>query len=294
MLTQVEFLANGFYDSSGKPLANGKVYTYYTGGTSQQTVWLDPQKTQPAPFPVILDATGSAVIYTTGDIKIVVKDENDTTIATYDNLRYGRETPKKVRRAQGWGNNYTLDIPIDSYENGQVYHFYPNHLNTYDANIPATLSVGGLTQIPIKRDEFSTGSTPQPYNLRAGALQADTLVSAIYAVNPNSLEATFVVLNSQHMFNGYYSYCTTADGGGGLYDVYPVFLNAHNNSFFFIICLVTAASPGACTIKFGNSAQVDFHTATGGNIGAGQIEANEYLLIFWEGGLTQEAFLIGT
>jgi hypothetical protein len=79
-----------YTDANGFPLAAGKVYTYAAGSTVPAVTYVDAAQTAQNTNPVILDAAGEAKIFLNfGDgYKFVVKDLNDFTIATEDNV-YG-------------------------------------------------------------------------------------------------------------------------------------------------------------------------------------------------------------
>ena len=85
---QVGFLLAGVMGSNNKPLASGKVWTYGAGGSTETSVYTDATLLTAATNPVILDARGSANVYASGNYKFVIKDKNDVTIATYDNLYF--------------------------------------------------------------------------------------------------------------------------------------------------------------------------------------------------------------
>lgn len=72
-------------DSTGAPLASGKVYTYSAGTTTPKDTYADSGAVTPNANPVILDARGEATIYGVGTYKVVVKDSNGNTIYTVDN-----------------------------------------------------------------------------------------------------------------------------------------------------------------------------------------------------------------
>lgn len=74
-------------DSTGAPLASGKVYTYDAGTTTPKDTYADSGAVTPNANPIILDSRGEATVYGTGTYKIVVKDSNDATIYTVDNYR---------------------------------------------------------------------------------------------------------------------------------------------------------------------------------------------------------------
>ncbi len=65
------------FDSNGKPLAGGKVYTYIPGTSTPKTTYADPDGTSANPNPVILDSNGEAVIWLQGVYKIVLTDSNN-------------------------------------------------------------------------------------------------------------------------------------------------------------------------------------------------------------------------
>jgi hypothetical protein len=85
---QVEFLASGVKNSSGKPLSSGKVYTYEAGTTTDKACWTDASKIAMATNPIILDSWGQATVYCDGNYKFVIKTSGGTTVRTLDNFYY--------------------------------------------------------------------------------------------------------------------------------------------------------------------------------------------------------------
>ncbi len=82
-LTPPWFLA--FTDSTGAPLAGGKIYTYITGTSTPVTVYQNSTLTTAWSNPIILPADGKVTIYQTSDIiKAVVYNSADVLQATYD------------------------------------------------------------------------------------------------------------------------------------------------------------------------------------------------------------------
>jgi hypothetical protein len=81
---QVEFLKSGVVDSSGDPLASGKVYFYEPGTTTAKTVWTDQAQTAAASSPVVLDARGAAEIFAEGLYDIKIDTSADVNVDTYD------------------------------------------------------------------------------------------------------------------------------------------------------------------------------------------------------------------
>ena len=77
-----------YFDNSGNPLASGKVHTYIEGTTTNKTTYTDQAGGTANANPVILDSNGRADIWLDVDegYKIIVKDSNDNTISTVDNV----------------------------------------------------------------------------------------------------------------------------------------------------------------------------------------------------------------
>ncbi len=75
------------FDSSGDPLAGGKVYTYEAGTTTPKTSYTNSLETVANTNPVILDSQGYGDIWITGTYKIVITDANDVVISTTDNIQ---------------------------------------------------------------------------------------------------------------------------------------------------------------------------------------------------------------
>lgn len=76
-----------FYDAStGDALAGGFVHTYVPGGTTPKLTWRDAGETTPNTNPIILDASGSALIYGAGAYQITVTDSLGNMIPGYSGL----------------------------------------------------------------------------------------------------------------------------------------------------------------------------------------------------------------
>ena len=92
--TQIDFLVNGFHDSSGNPLSGGKVYCYSAGTTVGKNVWSDKNKTNVlangALSPITLDTIGRyGNAYGDGWYKFVVTTSAGAAYKTYDNIYIG-------------------------------------------------------------------------------------------------------------------------------------------------------------------------------------------------------------
>lgn len=77
-----------YTDSSGNPLAGGKVYTYAAGTSTPLATYSDQAGITPNANPVILDARGEATIFwsNSAGYKVTLRDSADALIWTQDNL----------------------------------------------------------------------------------------------------------------------------------------------------------------------------------------------------------------
>lgn len=165
--SQVDFLIGGLTDSSGQPLAGGKVYTYSAGTTSPKTTWQDSGKVTPQANPVILDAQGKKLVFADGAYKFRIDDANDVTQYTLDNLQFAKYSGSATYAGAttGSSNAYvaTLSPALLSLANGAKITFEANHTNTG----AATLNVNGLGAIelahandtPFAANEVVSGNT---------------------------------------------------------------------------------------------------------------------------------------
>jgi hypothetical protein len=86
---QVDFLLSGLRDpDTDEPLTSGKVYSYSAGTVTPKALYTDAALGTPAANPVILSAYGQATVYASGKYKLVIKDADDVTLLTLDNLEY--------------------------------------------------------------------------------------------------------------------------------------------------------------------------------------------------------------
>jgi len=82
----VEFLLSGIFDISGNPVSGGSVHSYAAGTDTDKDLYTDAAKTSPATNPVILNASGRAIVYADGNYKFIVRDADDALLFTVDNF----------------------------------------------------------------------------------------------------------------------------------------------------------------------------------------------------------------
>jgi len=91
-LSPVGGVAAQFFDNNGVILSGGKLYTYAAGTTTPQTTYTASNGAVAWTNPIVLNAAGrvpsGGEIWLTDGLqyKFVLKDSNDVTIATYDNI----------------------------------------------------------------------------------------------------------------------------------------------------------------------------------------------------------------
>lgn len=91
-LSPVGGVAAQFFTNNGVPLAGGKLYSYTAGTTTPATTYTSSNGSTAHSNPIVLDAAGrvsaGGEIWLTDGLqyKFVLKDSNDVTLATYDNI----------------------------------------------------------------------------------------------------------------------------------------------------------------------------------------------------------------
>ena len=76
-----------YFDDNGNPLNGGKLYTYINQTTTPKTTYSDYDLQTANTNPIILDSRGECgPVYGFGYFKFVLKDEDDVTIWTADNI----------------------------------------------------------------------------------------------------------------------------------------------------------------------------------------------------------------
>jgi hypothetical protein len=167
--TAVDFLLNGIRDNSGEALASGKVYSYASGTTTPKDLYTDSAATTAAANPVILDGYGRTKVYGDGRYKLIIKDSDDTTIQTLDDLIFGQPSDEIYYGGQTTGavNTYVMSTTsgLSAYAAGQVFIFRAHQTNS----TTCTLNVDGLGAKTIKTT-YGSGLELNTGQIRSGAL----------------------------------------------------------------------------------------------------------------------------
>lgn len=105
---QVDFLLAGLrHPDTDEPLTGGKVYSYAAGTATPKALYTDAAMSVAASNPVVLSAYGQANVYASGKYKLVVKDSDDVTLLTLDNLEYSSVTTYFTDTTDPFGQNLT-------------------------------------------------------------------------------------------------------------------------------------------------------------------------------------------
>lgn len=148
-----------FLDNNGKPLANGKVYTYLAGTTTKAATYEDSAGSASNSNPVILDSAGFATIYldTSKSYKIVVQDAYGVPQWTADNVTGGVPTGGGISGYPGIGIAVSTGTGWDT-------SFNPSH------TIPASyVSVLNQNTTGTAAGITSNGTANQVWSMNATA-----------------------------------------------------------------------------------------------------------------------------
>lgn len=202
--SQMDFLVGGATDSSGDPLAGGKVYTYSAGTTTDKTTWQDAAKQTPHANPIVLDAQGKKLVFADGNYKIRIDNSLDVTQYTLDGLKFGRDggAASYAGVTSGSGNAYvaTLSPALLAYDNGTIVTFTANHSNTGNA----TINVNGLGAKSLY--------TAQATNIGSGQILSGHSYSFVYS----TAQGAFLLIESISDSGAWTSYTPTITPAGSM------------------------------------------------------------------------------
>jgi hypothetical protein len=94
-----------FIPGTAIPLVGGKLYTYAAGTSTPKTTWQDADGTVPNTNPITLDSTGSALIFWTGNYKIVLKDALGNTVYSVDGYNTDQAAALQAQIEQSTGSS---------------------------------------------------------------------------------------------------------------------------------------------------------------------------------------------
>ena len=192
MATLIPIPVYQFLGDDGTPLAGGKIYTCDAGTSNPRETFQDADEVAPHTNPVILDAAGRAVIFWSGSYKVIIKDSNDNTIETIDNVQ-----------------SYLTDLNLSSYMRTVLDDENAAAARATLGVVTATTSAEGLTELAA--DAEAVTGTSDSLVITPAALTARLAEPGeIGGTTPSNINATSLDLSEG-------SAPTTAAGEGSLY-----------------------------------------------------------------------------
>lgn len=82
----IDVIAVGVVDSSGQPLASGKVYVYEVGTTTLANVYSDRELLSPISNPITLDSVGRAEAYVGEEVRVRIETSSGVLVQDIDTL----------------------------------------------------------------------------------------------------------------------------------------------------------------------------------------------------------------
>lgn len=160
-----------FFDGNGDPLSGGKIYWYEAGTTNLKNTWRDQGEVQTHTNPIILNNDGTVpdgsggrtAIWIRGSYKLVIKDSNDATISTHDNINEYDQLDWTGLTATIADLNSTTTTTLSKNTTYAVVIGDRNKTILADAtsagftiNLPAAATVGNRFRIWIKKIDTTT------------------------------------------------------------------------------------------------------------------------------------------
>ncbi len=111
-----------FFNSVGVLLPNIKIYHYEAGTTNATDMWSDEDKATPVAQPFVGDTSGIARIFGDNIYKIVIHDENDNLLYTWDTVYISRDVDGVVRNGTSFpsvisNNDWQMAVKKDGSDN---------------------------------------------------------------------------------------------------------------------------------------------------------------------------------
>jgi hypothetical protein len=149
-----------FFDNNGRPLVNGKLFTYEAGTATKLTTYKDSGGLSQNTNPIILDYRGECSLWIPPNVayKYVLTPAADTDppsnpIWTVDDVISSQLLTLYGGVDTGVANAYILnfDAAFTTYSDGILLYWIPSNTNTG----PSTLNVNGLGSAPIINSDGS-------------------------------------------------------------------------------------------------------------------------------------------
>lgn len=149
----VGLLPNGmqtFLTNDGKPLSSGKVYFYVPNTSTLKSTWKDSGQAVANSNPVVLDASGRAIIYGNGIYRQVVRDRNNNLIwdAVTASVGTGGSTGSGDTEAVGTIKAFAGFVPPSGY------------LFAYGQEVSRSTYATLFTAITLTTSAFCTNGSP--------------------------------------------------------------------------------------------------------------------------------------
>lgn len=166
-----------FFDNNGRPLVNGKLFTYEAGTTTKLTTYKDSGGLSQNTNPIILDYRGECSLWIPPNVsyKYVLAPSTDTDpptnpIWTVDDVVSSQLVTLYGGVDTGSANAYVLTFTANftSLTDGIVIYWVPSTTNTFNS----TLNVNGLGPVSILNQDAT--------ELSPGQLIANTIAVVMY------------------------------------------------------------------------------------------------------------------
>lgn len=165
-----------FLDGNGNPLASGKVFMYVPSTTTFKNTWQDSGQVTLNTNPIILDASGRAVIYGTGVYRQLV--QTSASVLVYDALTSATNVATVLSFIGGTSTNSANVQQVTTAEtagfalaNKPTVYFNPGFVNT----AAMTLNVNASGAKNVFRPSFSG-----PVALTGGEIRTGQLAQVTY------------------------------------------------------------------------------------------------------------------
>ncbi|UIY28686.1 hypothetical protein LZK73_18320 [Neorhizobium galegae] len=172
-----------FTDQNGDPLAGGTIAFYVPNTTVPKDTYKDSQQLVFNTNPVVLDASGRAIIFGSGSYRQVVKDSLGNLIWDQITGEPNAGIVSSGGTSGGTVNAQTLTAGTFDGTDGATIQFIAGLSNTG----PMTISVGGAAPIAVLKNG---PSGPVPLAL------GDIIAGNIYSVAYSAVQASFQLLTS--------------------------------------------------------------------------------------------------